>query len=460
MSPPSDTEKWESNPVGMLRVHQAHPYHLGQCIADLVDNSYDAHATKIDVRIALTKEGRMYVLILDNGDGIPKDEWKKIMTLGLERKRGNTDLGVYGVGLKLSSLSQAHEVTVASVNNGDFGLRRLSANHIRSTGRNEVLKFPIPESQTYREARQRMINEEWSTMVLLEDMHAEDRIVSLDSTKEASFNKEITKIRTHLGITFDRVIKSEERGHVEFKFQTKTLKPIDPFMVWENDSKFGTVSQPTVPIAFKSDNRNIAAKATPYIIPHDKRSKDKGRRNLVNKGYYKANDMQGLYIYRNNRLIQYGGWSSLKGTKDEHDKLGKIRIDMPEGAEEIFGLSPTKTDIQLPMEFLRKLRHYLDQPRQWGQINKGKQTSFFVAADDRYRKEGKGAPNRKKQSGKESDSGLFNPDSKPKTKRKVKPNAGVVTDIRTVGDRTTVTIDNTADKAQDLMEEIRRWKGT
>ena len=110
MSPPSDTEKWESNPVGMLRVHQAHPYHLGQCIADLVDNSYDAHATKIDVRIALTKERRMYVLILDNGDGIPKDEWKKIMTLGLERKRGNTDLGVYGVGLKLSSLSQAHEV--------------------------------------------------------------------------------------------------------------------------------------------------------------------------------------------------------------------------------------------------------------------------------------------------------------------------------------------------------------
>ena len=70
----------------------------------------------------------------------------------------------------------------------------------------------------------------------------------------------------------------------------------------------------------------------------------------------------------------------MKGTKDEYDKLGKIRIDMPEGAEEIFGLSPTKTDIQLPMEFLRKLRHYLDQPRQWGQINKGKQTSFFVAA--------------------------------------------------------------------------------
>ena len=125
------------------------------------------------------------------------DEWKKIMTLGLERKRGKTDLGVYGVGLKLSSLSQAHEVTVASVNNGDFGLRRLSANYIRSTGRNEVQKFPIPESQTYRDARQRMIDEEWSTMVLLEDMHAEDRIISLDSTKEASFNKEITKIKIH-----------------------------------------------------------------------------------------------------------------------------------------------------------------------------------------------------------------------------------------------------------------------
>jgi ribosomal protein L28 len=459
MCPHPDTEEWDFNPVGMLRVHQAHPYHLGQCIADLIDNSYDALATKIDVSISLTEEGRMYVLILDNGNGIPKDQWKKVMTLGLWRKRGKTDLGVYGVGLKLSSLSQANEVTVASVNNGDFGLRRLSANHIRSTGINEVLKFPISDSQTYREARQRMIDEGWSTMVLLEDMHAEDRIVSLDSTKVASFEKEIKKIRTHLGITFDRVIKSEERGHVDLKFQTKTLKPIDPFMAWEDDPKFGTVSQLTTPIAFKSNSRNIVANVTPYIIPHDKRSQDKPRRNLVNKGYYKANDMQGLYVYRNNRLIQYGGWSSLKGTNDEHDKLGKIRIDMPEGAEEIFGLSPTKTDIQLPMEFLRKLRHYLDESRQWGQINKGKPTSFFDAADVRYRNEGKGAPKRKNQTSKESDSGLFNPDSKSKNRRKVKPNTSVVRSIESDGDTTTVIIDNTAEKAQNLMEEIRRWKG-
>ena len=64
------------------------------------------------------------------------------------------------------------------------------------------------------------------------------------------------------------------------------------------------------------------------IIPHTNNFDDSRRCKAVNRGYKKANDMQGLYLYRNSRLIQYGGWHNMYGdTTEEHNKLGKILID-------------------------------------------------------------------------------------------------------------------------------------
>ena len=44
------------------------------------------------------------------------------MTLGVKRERSESELGVYGIGMKLSALSQAHEVTVVSKKGGSISL--------------------------------------------------------------------------------------------------------------------------------------------------------------------------------------------------------------------------------------------------------------------------------------------------------------------------------------------------
>ena len=450
-------EEWLSNPAGMLRVHQAMPYKLGQCIADLIDNSYDANATKIEIELGLTKEDeRMYVLIFDNGNGIPNDRWQDAMTLGLERDRSNTDLGVYGVGLKLSSLSQANEVTAASVHRGEFGLRRLSANHILETGRSEVLMTPT-SSQEYNDAYQRMVEDGWSTMVLLEDMHAENRIVDLSSSKSAAFSKEVRRIKVHLGITFEKVLKSKDRGHVELSFMGLPVTPINPFMDWEEDPRYGTVASPTVPISFDSGAKTVHAMVTPMIVPHKKRRLDPKKCGNVEKGYQRANDMQGFYVYRNDRLIQYGGWSGMWATNDEHNKLSKVIIEIPAGTEATFGLSPTKTGIQIPMEFLRRVKDHLDTPREWGQIKRGKKLKYSDASRHRYDNDGKKSK-KKSTVSKDTKSEIFNPDSKGKKKRKQKPKPGAVKSYEDDGNLTTVIIDNNAERATVLLEEIRRWK--
>ena len=453
---PPESEEWFSDPIGMLRVHQAQPYKLGQCIADLVDNSYDAHATKIDILLETNSNDEMYLRIFDNGKGIPEEKWREVMTLGLQRERNNEDLGVYGVGMKLSSLSQANEVTVASVNNEKYGLRRISAKHIIDTERSEILTTST-NSKVAKDAYNDMITEDWSTMVLLEDMKAaQGRIVSMDSNSSVSLNKEIKRIEAHLGLTFERVLNSKHLGHVELSFNGRLVKPINPFMEWEDDPRYGTVTNPLKPISFEHAKGRVTARVKGYIIPHTKQFGDTSRCKKVNQGYWKANHMQGFYIYRNDRLIQYGNWSQMLGTMDEHNKLSKVAIEIPSGSEAIFGLSPTKIEIQMPVEFLRRVRDFLTEPRQWGQINRGKKISFFEASDHRYRKEGSSKPAKKKK--KEAPTTEFNPDSKPKNKKTVKPNPSVVKSYHDDGKFTTVIIDNKADKASELLEQIRRWK--
>jgi hypothetical protein len=459
MSSSAGAEKWFSDPVGMLRVHQAQTYKLGQCIADLVDNSYDANATIIEIWLETNSDGEMYLLIFDNGKGIPEEKWRDAMTLGLQRARNDEDLGVYGVGMKLSSLSQANEVTVASVHNGKYGLRRISAKHIIETQRNEILTNST-NSAISKEAYNQMIDEDWSTMVLLEDMErAKGRILSMDSDSTVSLNKEIKRIEAHLGLTFERVLNSKHRGHVKLKFNGRQVKPINPFMEWEDDPRYGVVTIPSTPISFDSEKGKVTARVKPYIIPHTKKFGDSRRCRRVNSGYWKANHMQGFYIYRNDRLIQYGDWSVMLGTMDEHNKLSKVAIEIPPGTEAIFGLSPTKIEIQMPVEFLRRVRDYLDTPRQWGQINRGKKISFLGASDHRYRTEGKVAKKKPaKKKTEEATTTEFNPDLKPKKKKAVKPNPGVVKSYQDDGKFTTVVIDNKADKASELLEQIRRWQ--
>ena len=65
------TSNWDSDPGGMMDYYQAMSYTLGQSIADLVDNSYDAGAERIDIGIDLDGFSQEpFIRILDDGKGI------------------------------------------------------------------------------------------------------------------------------------------------------------------------------------------------------------------------------------------------------------------------------------------------------------------------------------------------------------------------------------------------------
>jgi hypothetical protein len=90
--------------------------HLGygnyEAIADIVDNSIDAEAQKISIKIQ-QKSGQPLIVITDDGDGMTEAVLDQAMRLGSLTSRDlNSDLGKFGMGLVTASLSLARKCHV------------------------------------------------------------------------------------------------------------------------------------------------------------------------------------------------------------------------------------------------------------------------------------------------------------------------------------------------------------
>jgi hypothetical protein len=83
------------------------------------------------------------------------------------------------------------------------------------------------------------------------------------------------------------------------------------------------------------------------------------------------NRQQGIYIYRADRLVQWGGWNGIRGI-DEHTKLARASLEFDTDLDSVFNINVAKMRVTLPPQ----IRQMLDRP-----INE-----LCAHADDRYRK--------------------------------------------------------------------------
>src|SRR4051794_9007350 len=88
-------------------------YDFQTSIADLVDNSIAAGATRIDIDVEFEGE-RSWVSVADDGYGMSANGLLEALRFGSRRQYAIDDLGRYGLGLKTASLSQCRCLTVVT----------------------------------------------------------------------------------------------------------------------------------------------------------------------------------------------------------------------------------------------------------------------------------------------------------------------------------------------------------
>lgn len=116
--------------VRLLKVLRNTGFSNEAAMGEILDNSIDAGASYIDVYIQ-EREGKLELIIVDNGRGMSKGTLQGALTLAKELKTGLDQLGKYGMGMKTAALSMSTqmEIYTKTINNpvlfGEFNMNKM-----------------------------------------------------------------------------------------------------------------------------------------------------------------------------------------------------------------------------------------------------------------------------------------------------------------------------------------------
>lgn len=325
-------------------------YGFSTAVADLVDNSVEADAT--EVRIGFHFDGEhSSVIIADNGKGMSAEQLDEAMRYGSKRSYGERDLGKFGLGLKTASLSQCRKLTVMSRQAGQNILPavRWDLGHVESTDRWEAIGLEPDEIDSNVSA---LLRKSSGTVVVWEAL---DRVLrykspSGKSAKDA-FIALCREAEEHLSMVFHRFLSNSSRRRLPLSIYLNgnLVEPWDPFARDERATKVLANQR----IRFQHGEMAVGVLVQPYILPNEMSFSSATARNAA-AGPKKWNRQQGFYIYRNDRLIQSGGWNRLRAA-DEHTKLARIALDFGPEADDAFQVNIAKMQVQLPTEIRNDL---------------------------------------------------------------------------------------------------------
>lgn len=323
-------------------------YTLETALADIIDNSIAAEASKVDI-LAEPDQSGFRIGILDNGRGMTPEELIRAMRPGsrnpLEERR-EADLGRFGLGLKTASFSQCRRLTVVTRCDGATSAATWDLDRVAAT---DDWVVEIPEDPTTLPWVDFLGDR--GTLVIWERL---DRLTAAVSgpTDSSNFARRMDEARQHLELVFHRFLEGE-RGikKVRMTINGVPLVPFDPF----HSRHPATIAQPSTPEVVRVNDKKVQIQT--FTLPHHQKvSTEEWERYAGPDGYLRS---QGFYLYRERRLIIHGTWFGL-ARHSELTKLTRVRIDMPNGLDAEWNIDVKKASAQLPSAVRERLRRIVE----------------------------------------------------------------------------------------------------
>lgn len=324
-------------------------YTLEAAVADIVDNSISAKATKIDIFFDL-KESGPKLAILDDGDGMSQDVLIEAMRHGStspREKRSADDLGRFGLGLKTASFSQCTRLSVVSAQNGFMAGAMWDLELVAD--RDDWIICVLDDHEIHSLPYvDRLANS--GTMVLWEKL---DRLCESDTgtANERLIHEKIREVEKHLSLVFHRFMSGEiKRKKLKIAINYHDLEPFDPFCTANKATQL--LNQEVIRIG------GTEVTIQPYILPHHSKLSPKERDYYNNRSDFLNN--QGAYVYRNGRLMAWGDWFRLM-PKGEATKLARVRIDFPNSLDEHWTIDIKKSRAHPPHVVREQIRKIINR---------------------------------------------------------------------------------------------------
>lgn len=314
-------------------------YSVEAAIADIIDNSLTARATKID--IDFFPIGDEYIAILDNGFGMTSDKLTNAMQYGSKNPnetRDLNDLGRYGLGLKTASLSQCRKLSVISVRQGKMSGRQWDLDFIKKVGEWSLLVLDNEEIDKLP-CIEKLKPLKKGTLIIWQHL---DKLSIGEIDLAASLGTKMDIVRDHLSLVFHRYLTGEPGlKKVELRINERPVIAADPFL-----SKKSAQIMDAEIINLRGEQVIVK----PYILPHFSKMSGAEMKDLGGKEGLRR--QQGFYVYRNKRLLVWGTWFRLMRQGDL-SKLARVQVDIPNSLDDLWTLD-IKKSTAIPPEEVRK----------------------------------------------------------------------------------------------------------
>ncbi len=341
------------NPARLVKILAAVGHTMPSAVADLVDNAISADATEIAITFGRPDGGHgRWMSIADNGCGMDHTTLAEAMRIGSSSEYEENSLGKYGYGLKGASWSQANVFTVVTKRDG------AQATHL--TWDVDDMDGWIAKSNALEPWKQEAtVLGNHGTVVLWEGMRPPQ---TMPITRGLDpYSSEIMLLERHLALVFHRFLEGRAVGRkkVTITINGNRVEPNNPVghpLAMAYDAK-------PIRIPIETEDGKVFVQA--YLLPtedeiaayHVNDGPDAARRTLELIGLHgKRNETQGLFIYRHDRLIKWGGWHQMWETNDEKTKLARVVVNFDKVLDDAFKINISKQIVQLPMQLQAEIK--------------------------------------------------------------------------------------------------------
>lgn len=283
-------------------------------IADIVDNCITAGADVVKIHFIWAGKTSK-IIICDNGMGMDQETLIKSMKIGAHSPnivRAKNDLGRFGMGMKTAAFSMGKKLEVVSKINNNFSNACWDLSFIEADA-SGLWKLLIDEDTEFAKYL-----DDWSngTVIVIDAL---DRIIPENNSESPkaknSFYVLVDTVSKHLGLVFHRFI---EENSLQISINDIPVVAWNPFCLNNN------ATQELGEEFYCKDGKEVVIQ--PYTLPH--KTKFKTDSDLSDaEGPYGITAHQGVYVYRNRRLIVFGTWFGYI-RKEPAFNLARIKLDI------------------------------------------------------------------------------------------------------------------------------------
>lgn len=348
-NPQADIREVDAAPhaASLIEGHRDFGYSLETAIADIIDNAITAGARTLKL-VADTVADEPWIAMVDDGSGMLESELIEAMRLGSKNptdRRASEDLGRFGLGLKSASFSQCRSLTVLTRRNTRTSCARWDLDRVAK--RND---WSLELIDNFELVRGHDLLPETGTVVIWEKLdrlsggYAHDRV-----KRTGHINSELSRAEYHLRLVFHRFLEGT-KPRLKLSLNGRPLNPIDPMAT----SHTATQKDPEEVLRLRQGDVLIRC----HTLPHHKRmSREEWEEVGGPEGHLKS---QGLYVYREKRLIIAGGWLGL-ARPTELTKLCRIAVDIPNTMDAEWKIDVKKSSAQLPPVVRLRLKKVVER---------------------------------------------------------------------------------------------------